>query len=70
MISIAFVVVSTVGMTLNTIPSIQYKNAKNEGIDNPKLALIEAVCISWFTIEYLLRFAGKVEEELIVSLRL
>ena len=58
MISIAFVVVSTVGMTLNTIPSIQARNIKDEPIDNPKLALIEAVCISWFTIEYLLRFAG------------
>ena len=57
-ISIAFVVVSTVGMTLNTIPSIQARNIKDEPIDNPKLALIEAVCISWFTIEYLLRFAG------------
>ena len=57
-ISIAFVVVSTVGMTLNTIPSIQHRNAEDEPIDNPKLALIEAICISWFTIEYLLRFAG------------
>lgn len=59
MISIAFVVASTVGMTLNTIPSIQHRNAEGEAIDNPKLALIEAICISWFTIEYLLRFAGK-----------
>ena len=58
MISIAFVVVSTIGMTLNTIPSIQHRNIDNEPIDNPKLALIEAICISWFTIEYLLRFAG------------
>lgn len=57
-ISIAFVIVSTVGMTLNTIPSIQHRNTDGEPIDNPKLALIEAVCISWFTIEYLLRFAG------------
>jgi len=58
-ISIIFVVVSTVGMTLNTIPSIQHRNAEGEPIDNPKLALIEAICISWFTIEYLLRFAGR-----------
>lgn len=57
-ISIAFVVVSTVGMTLNTIPAIQHKH-NGEPIDNPKLALVEAVCISWFTIEYVLRFAGK-----------
>ena len=59
-ISIAFVVVSTVGMTLNTIPSIQHRNVEGEPIDNPKLALIEAICISWFTIEYLLRFAGSI----------
>ena len=58
MISIAFVVVSTVGMTLNTMPMIQHRNKRGEPIDNPKLALIEAICISWFTIEYLLRFAG------------
>ena len=49
-ISIMFVVVSTVGMVLATMPSLESQF--------PKLALIEAVCISWFTIEYLLRFAG------------
>lgn len=72
-ISIAFVVVSTVGkflenpnshkipnlsasgMTLNTIPAIQHRDSDGNLIDNPKLALIEAVCISWFTLEYLLR---------------
>ena len=49
-ISIVFVVVSTVGMVLATMPTLEAQQAK--------LALIEAVCISWFTIEYLLRFAG------------
>ena len=42
-------------MTLNTIPAIQHRDADGNLIDNPKLALIEAVCISWFTLEYLLR---------------
>merc|ERR1719242_1060224 len=46
-------------MTLNTMPSIRVQHeGMDESIDNPKLALIEAVCISWFTIEYLLRLAG------------
>ena len=48
--SIVFVVVSTIGMVLATMPSLEEQKAK--------LALIEAICISWFTIEYLLRFAG------------
>ena len=47
-ISILFVVISTVGMVLATMPDLEEQY--------PKLALIEAVCISWFTIEYLLRY--------------
>ena len=47
-ISIIFVVISTVGMVMATMPELEPQY--------PKLALIEAVCISWFTIEYLLRF--------------
>merc|ERR1719510_2042481 len=41
-ISISFVVVSTIGMTLNTMPSIRVQHeGMDESIDNPKLALIE-----------------------------
>jgi len=57
-ISFIFVVVSTVGMILNTLPSVQSKDAQDNPIDNPLLALVESICIFWFTLEYLLRFAG------------
>ena len=57
-ISFIFVVVSTIGMTLNTMPAVQHEDIHGNTIDNPKLALVESICIFWFTLEYLLRFAG------------
>ena len=58
LLSISLVLVSTVGMCLNTMPTFRHYNSRDQPIDNPHLALIEAICISWFTVEYLLRLAG------------
>merc|ERR1719242_191203 len=63
MISITFVVVSTVGMVMSTMTALKYQDPKDGSmIENPYLDLVESVCISWFTLEYLLRFAGAPEK--------
>lgn len=56
-ISMMFVIVSTIGMALNTMPGLKVMDASGEGEmkNNPLLETIEAVCIAWFTMEFILR---------------
>ena len=58
LLSIGLVLISTLGMCLNTFPWMQSKDVNGEPVDNPKLALVEAICISYFTVEFLIRLAG------------
>jgi len=56
--SMFFVIVSTIGMSLNTMPAFRVINSDQEPAENPFLALNEAICIAWFTLEYFLRLVG------------
>ena len=58
LISIGLVLASLVGMCLNTFTWLQTEDINGKPADNPKLALVEAVCIAYFTVEFLLRWAA------------
>ncbi|XP_053322208.1 potassium voltage-gated channel subfamily V member 2 [Spea bombifrons] len=50
-----FVLISVVAMTLNTVEDMQYKNASGLPSGRPYLEHVETVCITFFTLEYILR---------------
>ena len=47
---------SIVGLSLSTIPEFEEFDESNNPTDNDELALVETICIAWFTSEYVLRF--------------
>ena len=58
LVSITLVLISLVAMCLNTFTWLQAQGINGDPVDNPYLAFIEAICISYFTVEFLLRLAG------------
>ena len=53
LISITFIILSTVVLTLNTLPYFDKRDENNNERDYPPFALLEAIYMSWFTFEFL-----------------
>ena len=55
-VSLLFITISTISMVINTIPSLAGPpDSSGRLTDNPTLAMLEAICITWFTLEYFIR---------------
>ena len=63
-ISMLFIAISTICLTLNTLPSVQRPDkprssngtaAEEEEEESDPFAVIEAVCVTWFSLEYVIR---------------
>ena len=58
LVSVGVVLVSLCCMCINTFPQMLIMDAEGNPVDNPKLAALEALCICFFTLEFLLAFAS------------
>ena len=66
-ISMAFVVISTIGMCANTLPGLKVVDVDGELANNPLMELIEMICIMWFSLEYVLRLLGAPNKKAFLS---
>ena len=57
-LSITIILISTIALCLNTLPALEPKDQAGNptGEENEALEIVEAVCIAWFTLEFILRF--------------
>ena len=55
-VSVLFIVLSTISQTLNTLPSLQNRDRNGTLTDNEHLSAVESACVGWFTLEYVFRF--------------
>ena len=59
LVSVSVVLVSLCCMCINTFPEMLVLDADDNPVDNPKLAALEALCICFFTLEFLLGMVSK-----------
>ena len=58
MTSLVFVIISTAGMCLTTLRSMQGSDENGEPTENETLEFLELLSVIWFTVEYILRLIG------------
>ncbi|XP_073708811.1 voltage-gated potassium channel regulatory subunit KCNF1-like [Garra rufa] len=61
-LSFVFILLSSVVMSVGTIPELQVKDGKGNLMEHPTLEFIETACIIWFTLEYILRFVSSLNK--------
>ncbi len=58
-VSITFIIISTVVLTLNTLPYFSNRDSGDHEKDYPPFALLEAIYMSWFTFEFVVSYDGR-----------